>query len=83
MSGESGLSLCVCVGVCDKKPVVCYRLSLAPLCFPPLAPICWNTIPLFCHRSPPSHTLGFSLIIYHFEQLPGLTVWAQFYEFEP
>ena len=82
MSGESGLSLCVC----DKKPVVCYRLSLAPLRFPPLVPFCWNTIPLVCHCSPThthththTHTLGFSLIIYHFEQLPGLTVWTQFY----
>lgn len=75
MSGGSGLSLCECVSVCDKKSVVCYRLSLAPpLHFIPLLPICWNTLFLSSVNFFLLHTLlrGFTLLSHHFEPFPGL-----------
>lgn len=55
MNGESGLSLCECVGVCDKKSVVCYRLSLAPAFHSLVTRLLEHTISLFCQFVPPTH----------------------------
>lgn len=54
MSGESGLSLCECVGVCDKKSAVCYRLSVAPAFHSLVTRLLEHTLSLFCQFFPPT-----------------------------
>lgn len=67
----------VCLCVCVIRSLLCATDSPYPLHFPPLLPICWNTLFLSSVTVLPL-TLGFSLLIYYFEQLPGLATWAHF-----